>query len=302
MNLAIKAAASGSDAVLITQNGKTLVDVRTETASRPIYLASVGKLLASFAVGAAIDRGLLSSIYQPISELFPEWRQGQKRAITIHNILAHRSGLQDEPNASLELEVAENVVRLALAAELSEPPGTLARYNNKAYALIAGLIEAATGERFEHFFASAFLNPMGITNVEWFLDRSGNAATYGAFALQVDDLWKFGELVNRNGRWGDRRLLSRKWIVTSMKPAGIDTPQLGLGWHMRSGQRILYNKQVNLMGYFHGGYRGNCLLVVPSANLVAVRLVSKSRFDLVGGDHWPSFVEDVLNLLVENGG
>lgn len=65
----------------------------------------------------------ITSIDDPVFKYYPEWRQGQKQNITLRHVLTHTSGLQDPGNSS-DVERSPDAVRLALAAELSDPAGT----------------------------------------------------------------------------------------------------------------------------------------------------------------------------------
>jgi CubicO group peptidase (beta-lactamase class C family) len=76
-------------------------------------------------------------------------------------LLSHTSGLQNYPNASIELEPqptqkVKNVIQLALAAEVSALPGKVSSYNNKAEALLAGITGKASGLQMDKFFEKYF--------------------------------------------------------------------------------------------------------------------------------------------------
>ncbi|MEP3210041.1 MAG: serine hydrolase [Maribacter sp.] len=231
----VKANETHSDAVIIIQDGKILYKDFFEQNDQPLYISSVGKSLVNLAIGKLLDKKLIDSLNQPVYTLFPEWKQGQKKFITIRMLLNHTSGLQDHSNAMVELEPAptfqvENVINIALAAELSSKPGTEFFYSNKATALLGGIVEKASGKRFDHFFVDEFYKPMNIANYGWIQDKSGNPTTHGAFVIKPSDLIKFGELILNKGVYNGNRLISESWIEESFQQAQKFDIRFGLLW------------------------------------------------------------------------
>lgn len=152
---------TNSDAVIVIQNGSILAEEYYGKAKGAVYIASAGKSLTALAIGKLLDEGKIKSLDQPVSDFYPEWLQGNKKSITIRMLLNHTSGIQNVANASVEIERKNppvNAVKLALAAELADLPGTNFNYNNKAVALLGGVIEKASGKRMDAYFEEAFLN------------------------------------------------------------------------------------------------------------------------------------------------
>ena len=223
-----------SDAVIIMQ-GDSLLYRYFNGEEKPMYIASAGKSLASLAIGKLLDLNLIDSLNQPVYTLYPEWKQGRKKNITIKMLLNHTSGLQNNPNASIELEPApdykvDNVVQLALSAELTDTPGTAVNYNNKAVALLGGIVKKASGLRFDHFFVEHFFKPMNIAQYDWIRDRSGNPTTHGAFIIKPSDFLKFGQLVLQKGMYNGQRIISEQYLNTALAPGQDVTPVWGLLW------------------------------------------------------------------------
>ena len=236
----LKAKESNSDALIISQNGKLIYKDFFEKREQPIYIASAGKSLTSLAIGKLIKEELLDSLDQPIHTIYPEWKQGRKKDITIRMLLNHTSGLQNNPNASVELEPApdykiKNIVNLALAAELSNIPGETVSYNNKAVALLGGIVQKLTGKTFDAFFEEEFFLPMGITDYKWIKDKDGNPTVHGAFVIKPSDLMKFGELMLNKGIYHEKQIV---------------TPKLG---------RRIFLKRVKILLQYGGCSGGDCL-------------------------------------------
>lgn len=230
-----KSAASHSDAVIIKQNGKIIFEKHLSEKESPIYIASAGKSLTSLAIGKLIDKKLLDSLDQPVYKIYPQWKQGRKKDITVRMLLNHTSGLQNNPNASIELEPApdnkiNNIIELALSAELSDRPGEKVNYNNKAVALLGGIVKELSGKSFDQFFVDEFFKPMNIEQYAWIKDKSGNPTVHGAFVIKPSDLIKFGELVLNKGTYSGKRIISEEWIKESLNQGQDFTPIWGLLW------------------------------------------------------------------------
>jgi len=231
-----RAEATHSDALIIYQNGQPIYESHFGQEEKPVYIASAGKSLVSLAIGKLLDDGLIDSLDQPVHAFFPEWKQGRKKLITIRMLLNHTSGLQDLPNASIELEPApdwqvDHVIRLALAAELQSEPGEHIFYSNKAVALLGGIIEKASGLRMDEYFKKAFYGPMGITEYDWIRDKAGNPTAHGAFVIQPSDLLKFGLMMLNDGVYDGKKIVGSSWIKQSTQLPGSDLlPIWGLLW------------------------------------------------------------------------
>jgi CubicO group peptidase (beta-lactamase class C family) len=222
-----------SDAVIVIQDGKILAEEYYGKPTGPVYIASAGKSLVAFAVGKLLDEGKIKSLDQPVSDFYPEWLQGNKKLITIRMLLNHTSGIQNIPNASVEIERKNppvNAIKLALAAELSDLPGANWSYNNKAVALLGGIIEKASGKRMDVYFEEAFYKPMNIRQFDWMRDEDSNPAAYGAFSIEPIGFAKFGLLMLNNGQFEGKALISRKFVEEVIKPSQSLYTANGLLW------------------------------------------------------------------------
>ena len=230
-----KSTESHSDAVIIKQNGKVIYEDYFGKEEVPIYIASAGKSLTSLAIGKLLDKKLLDSLDQPIYTIYPQWNQGRKKEITVRMLLNHTSGIQNNPNASVELEPApdykvDNIIELALSAELSNEPSEKVEYNNKAVTLLGGIVQELSGKSFDQFYVDEFFKPMNIAQYKWIKDKSGNPTVHGAFVIKPSDFLKFGELVLNEGVYNGNQIISKEWIKESLKQGQEFTPIWGLLW------------------------------------------------------------------------
>jgi CubicO group peptidase (beta-lactamase class C family) len=86
-----------------------------------------------------------------------------KRAITLHHLLTHSSGLRsDFADSDYEPVGREEYVRRALASELLWAPGTRYYYSNAGFSILAAIVEMVSGESYEAFLRERMFKPAGM--------------------------------------------------------------------------------------------------------------------------------------------
>ncbi len=226
-----RAAESHSDSVIVFKNDELVLEwYADKMPPGPIDLMSCTKSIVNLAIGHLVDAGRIKSLDQPVHEFYPEWKQGQKKLITIKHLLNHTSGLQNFPNTSVEIYPSPDFVKLALAAEVVDAPGSKFSYNNKAVNLLAGIARIASGRRLDEYCSDELFRPMGITDFGWTLDKAGNPHCMSGLRLKAIDFAKFGQLILNKGLWKGTRLISEKWIEDSIAQGQPHQPICGLLW------------------------------------------------------------------------
>ncbi|MGH8079060.1 MAG: serine hydrolase domain-containing protein [Lysobacter sp.] len=219
-----------SDAVLIVQDGKTLLETHSQQESGPIELMSATKSVVALAIGALMLDGKLASLDEPVRTFYPEWNQGRKRDITVRMLMNHTSGLQNAPNAGAEIEPAADVVQLALAAELDNAPGEKFAYNNKATNLLAGIVERASGEKLDVYLQRRLFAPLNIQAGPWHRDRAGNPTAMAGLPLTARDAAKLGQLLLDDGTAPNGTRLLPTGYVQTLFAESPRSPRVGLLW------------------------------------------------------------------------
>jgi len=164
-----KAKETKTDALIIYENNKLITEEYDGAGHREALIQpwSCTKSIVGLAFIAMLDDGLLDSLDQPVYTIYPEWTQGQKKEITIEHLLNMSSGLQCAPRMHAEVYPAPNCIQLALSASVIEKPGTVWRYNNKGFNLLAGIIHKLSGKPMDVYFKERIFEPLGITKVKW---------------------------------------------------------------------------------------------------------------------------------------
>lgn len=229
-DLVKEAEKSHSDALVVWKDGKSVGEWYFGKPAVKIEAMSATKSVVNLAIGKLITDGKIKSVDQPVYEFYPEWKQGRKKSITIKHLLNHTSGLQNETRADVEIYPSPDFVQLALAAELSNDPGTFFAYNNKAVNLLAGIVQKASGKRMDLYIRDGIFTPLGITDYSWMLDKAGNPHGMAGLHILPSDFAKLGQLVLNRGKWDDRQIIAESWFDLSFRPGQEFEPTCGLLW------------------------------------------------------------------------
>lgn len=181
--------------------------VRPLTTDAVMRVASISKLVVALGVMRLVEQGKLDLDrdiggylgYRARNPAFPE------TPVTLRQLLAHTSSLDDGDGYRLPLG-RDVKGELATASRWNtHPPGAYFKYANFNSVVIATVVEAATGERFDHLMQRLILKPLAIEGCfNWatcssatikraaVLYRTGPDETEwhpdGPWVAQVDDL------------------------------------------------------------------------------------------------------------------
>ncbi len=225
---------SRSSCLLVWQDGRPVLEKWFTGEPRKIEAMSATKSVVNLAIGLLVTEKKIASADARVSEFFPEWNHGRKRDVTLRHLLNHTSGLQNFPRTDVEVYLAPDFVRLALAAELDAAPGAEFSYNNKAVNLLAGVVERASGQKLDAYLGEALFAPIGITDFTWTHDPAGNPHAMSGLQILPRDLAKLGQLVLQRGEWQGHPLIAPEWFEESLRAGQAFAPNCGLLWWLIS--------------------------------------------------------------------
>ncbi len=286
-----RAAELDTDVLVVLVDGKVVLQTWLVGRPRKLISASVTKSVVAMAIGRLVTLGKLR-VDQPVADFYPEWRQGRKKLITVRHLLTHTSGLQVRSDEE-EIGISPDLVQLALAAELVSDPGSRFEYNDKAMAILAGIVEKVAGKRLHVFLREEIFAPLGIVDTSWTLDPAGNPYAMGGLELWPIDLVKIGQLMLDGGRWQGREILSPDWVKEATTPSERN-PDYGYLWW------LYRDEQGTVVGYGGAGHQGQHVVVFPALRMVAVRMRDIRRIVVTPEGHrrfrWAEFPQMVHAL------
>jgi CubicO group peptidase (beta-lactamase class C family) len=213
---------SRTHTLLVAIDGETVIE-RGFRGYRPEATAnikSLSKTLIATLVGAAIDRGVIESVDQPIVELLgdrvPADVDPRVREITVGQLLSMQAGLERTSGGNYGAWVASgNWVANALRRPFVAEPGGRMLYSTGNTHLVSAALTEATGRSTLALMRDWLGEPLGIAIPPWTRDPQGIYFGGNEMGIAPTALLAFGEMIRRGGRVGDRQVLSKDWIETS---------------------------------------------------------------------------------------
>ena len=221
---------SNSDALVVLEDGVKVVEYYSDSQSEKVQSMSITKSVVGLVYAKLFSEGMIDSLSTPVARYYPEWRQGQKKDITVRHLLNHTSGLQNIKIATKEVNPAPDKVQLGLAASVVNDPGTKYNYNNKAVNILTDILKKITGKSIDNYLNDTLFNKMDIHDYHWGTDEKGNHVAMAGLQMHGYDLAKLGQLVLQKGSWNGEHLIDEKWIDAMLNKTPPDTKTYGLLW------------------------------------------------------------------------
>jgi CubicO group peptidase (beta-lactamase class C family) len=295
-------------AVVIIQSGRLVFERYGEGYSRDTRLNSwsVGKSITHALVGAAVLQGRVA-LDAPMGN--PAWRAGDRRAsITWRQWLQMVDGLDYNESAEditqagnarmLFGEGRRDVARWAASRPLLHDPGTHWNYSSAGTLLISDALTRTIvpnpenpndrRTRMRAWMNASLFDRIGMRPIVEF-DPQGTFYGSSLYWATARDYARFGYLYLRGGVWNGERVLPEGWVDFARTPGPASntdtygaqwwiTPQSGNG---RPDRSVIVNPDLR-DAFLAEGFEGQIIVVVPSKDLVMVRL---GRFDR-GPEAW----------------
>ncbi len=286
--------AAATAAVVVLHGGEIIGERYREGIDEHTQLESwsMGKSLTATLIGVLIQQGHLS-LDQPAP--VPAWQTpGDPRAeIGVRDLLQMSSGLlfsgQDDPRQRWGLGVPDHLYIYSDAVDAFDfgtnrpaehPPGTVGRYRN-CDPLTLGYIVKRTvteqlGQSYLQWPQAALFDRIGIRRQVLETDWYGNFLLTGFDYGTARNWARLGLLYLQDGVWEGERVLPEGWseFVSTPAPGWEEPVYGGQFWLNGTGEFDLPKE-----AYYMAGYGEQRVFVVPSANLVVVRMGHRSDTD-----------------------
>jgi CubicO group peptidase (beta-lactamase class C family) len=276
--------------------GYGLADLETGTPATPetnYRLASMTKQFTAASILLLAEDGHLT-----LDDRAQQWLPSLPQAaetVTIRHLLTHTSGLIDYENVIPETFIAQlhdaDVLRLLETLDHTYfPPGTDYRYSNSGYALLARIVQLASGKTFATFLRERIFGPLAMVNTVayeegistvnhrafgyteeagwWDLtDQDPTSAVLGDGGIysSIDDLAKWDAALY------DGRLLQPSSLQAAFTPATpTDDPNVEYGYGWRITGETLWHSGESV------GFR-NVIVRYPKRHMTVVVLTNRNE-------------------------
>ena len=285
-------------AVIVLHSGRLVAERYAPgfDAATPLLGWSMTKSVIATLIGVQVLRGRLDPA---ASAGVPSWRGDERAAITLEQLLRMTSGLAfSERNGALGDSVAmlfrsRSASGYAAHSPLAHAPGTFWSYSSGTSNLLAGILRASLpggSDAYHRFPRQALFDRIGMRSAVLETDAAGDFVGSSFSYATARDWARFGLLHAQDGVWQGERLLPEGWVAFVRRP----TPQsprgsYGAHWWLNAGEpgapaeRPYPSLPPDL--FYASGYEGQFVVVIPSHDLVVVRLGQSEperAFDLEG--------------------
>ena len=272
--------ALGTRGVVVLRGGK-IVGERYATgfdATTPQLGWSMSKSVANLLVGRyALERKFTLED----SGLRPEWTDG-RRDITLDQLMRMTSGLSWDETYSLGTPITEmlysrsDMAAYAASQPLAHPPGTYQQYSSGSTNILCDWLTGLPDVPDTDFPRTELFAPLGLSSAVWEPDASGTPVCSSYLWATPRDWATIGQFALQDGVWAGTRLLPEGWMkrsTTATQVAQSEEKGYAAGWWVnKQADGTLVDPELPDDAYWATGHDGQRMYVVPSSDLVVVRL------------------------------
>lgn len=242
---------------------------------------SMAKSVTSLLIGVAIKEGKIKSVDQPVGDFIPEFKEGDKAALTIKDVLTMSSGTNwnesysNPASETTELYYGKDLYKVATKVQMEKKPGTYHSYKSGDTQLLGLILQKVTGKSLSEYASEKLWEPMGAEHPAlWSLDRKGGSEkAYCCFNSNTRDFARLGKLMLDSGKWKGSAIIDSNYYVNSIKACGVDDD------HGQTCDYYGYQWWIDPMHpeiFYARGILGQYIIVIPSKKTIIVRLGKKT--------------------------
>jgi CubicO group peptidase (beta-lactamase class C family) len=273
---------AGTNALII-RHGYIVAEFGDTLRPDPTY--SVAKSMLATVAGIALDRGLIPNIDDPVVNTVKDggYDATQNRRVTWRHHLQQETEWEGElwgKNANfIGLEAFGGAQR---KPRTLQAPGSYYEYNDVRMNRFALSLLRVFKKPIPDVFRDEVMNPIGAsTTWKWvpytnayvevdgkrMASVSGGTRWGGGVWISTYDMARFGLLWARNGKWGDRQIVSPTYVKMATT-ASAHGPDYGFLWWLNTKQGQWPGSPAN--AFSARGQGGNIIYISPSHDLVVV--------------------------------
>ncbi len=261
-------------AIVVLHNGKILTEKYAPKITKNTALIgwSMTKSITNAMIGILVKDGKLN-IKKPAP--ISEWQNDDRKNITIDHLLRMSSGLDFEENYASPSDATEMLFRkkgagnFALQSKAKYKPDEVWSYSSGTSNILQEIIrrQFKTLGEYQSFPHERLFQKIGMKSAILEPDASGTYVGSSFSYATARDWAKFGQLYLQDGIWNGERILPEGWV----KYSSTETPKSEGKY---AAQFWLYHNDNQYQAdVFHAiGFEGQYVTIVPSKNLVIVRL------------------------------
>ena len=241
---------------------------------------SMAKSVAATMVGRAQVEFPDADLDPADTALRPEWTDERAR-ISLDHLLRMTSGLEWDEEYDLGTPITRmlfsepDMAAYAASQPPAHAPGTFRQYSSGTTNILCDLLHERTGLGPE-MAEKLMFGPLGMRSAVLEADASGRSVCSSYLWASPRDWARFGQFTLDDGEVDGRRLLPEGWmdIATTVVPSGGEAEPYGAQWWVNDAGDGSPLRLSDMPGdaYWASGHDGQYVVVVPSSELVVVRM------------------------------
>ena len=277
-------------------------DAGPVVAERTIYdLASLTKVVGTTtAVMILFDEGKIH-LDDQVVKYIPEFTGGGKDAVTIRQLLEHRSGLPAGRDLWRLAHTPEEARAAVISTNLFAAPGQYYEYSDLGADMLGFVVEAVAGESLDKFLDARVFTPLGMSDTHFRPDASlrgriapteitpprgyplrgevhdenayalGGVAGHAGLFSTASDLSIFAQMLLNRGSYNGTRIVADSTVALFTKRAAGTR---ALGWDTCAGHGGC-GTYMGPNAYGHTGFTGTSLWIDPDREMFVVLLTNR---------------------------
>ncbi|GAA1805477.1 serine hydrolase [Agromyces neolithicus] len=281
-----EAAALGTRAVIVVKDGELVAERYADgfDAATPQLGWSMSKGVTDLLTGVLVHQGVVSL---DDDHLRPEWTDDRAN-ITIEHLLRMTSGLEWDETYDLGTPITRmlylepDMGAYVASLPLAHDPGTVQLYSSGSTTLLCDILTERTGLGAD-LPRQTLLEPLGLSSAIFEPDAAGTPVCSSYLWATPRDWAAIGQFALQNGEWQGEQLLPEDWMEQSLTVVDVeqtDDPGYGMGWRVNPlPDGTLRWPDLPEDTFYASGHDGQKVLVVPSEDLVVVRMGFTPEYD-----------------------
>lgn len=266
---------TGTRAVVVVYHGQIVAERYAPGFERHTRLIgwSMTKGITSALVGILVNEGKLN-IYQ--SAPVETWQDDQRNKITVMDLLHMESGLRwwefyaGPSDATRMLFKEKDMGTFASQSVARNPPGKVFNYSSGTANILAGIIRKTVPDTdYYRFPYEQLFYKTGMYSALMEPDAGGTFVGSSYCYATARDWARFGLLYLQDGVWDGQQILPKGWVDFTRAGDSATGNSYGALWWLNKGLR---HPKLPADCYSCEGYEGQYIWVIPSKDLVVVRM------------------------------
>lgn len=278
----------GTRAVLVLRDGQLIAERYAAgfDAATPQLGWSMSKSVTNLLVGRLVQEGEVDLADDQLRE---EWTD-ERADITVEDLLRMTSGLEWDETYDLGTPITQmlygesDMGAFVAGQPAAYEPGTHQQYSSGSTTLLCAVLAERTGAGAD-LPRRALFAPLGLSSAVLEPDAAGTPVCSSYLWATPRDWAAVGQFALQDGVWNGERLLPEGWMGTSTTVVDVETEEEGYAagwWANQKPDGSLVEPSLPADAYFAEGHDGQWIVVVPSADLVVVRLGFSPEVEDVG--------------------